>query len=71
MCSPWNELTRNWESPKPVMCCICLDWKALDELEVDEDGKKWDMCKPCAATERKISQMSPEELEEYRNRWRE
>ena len=30
-----------------VMCCICFERVALNQLGVAEDGEKWDVCKKC------------------------
>lgn len=36
-----------------VMCCLCFERFAVDELDLDpSDGKRWDACKPCAEHER-------------------
>lgn len=35
-----------------VMCCICFEVVHQDDLSVDpDDGKRWDVCKTCAAAE--------------------
>jgi hypothetical protein len=43
---------RHWSPQCPdgtVWCCVCFDHFTEDELYVDEDGQKWDICKPCKA----------------------
>ena len=32
-----------------VMCCICFGRFTQDELWVDGQGDRWDMCKECGA----------------------
>lgn len=34
-----------------VMCCLCFSRVLPEELWADEDGNKWDICKPCEASE--------------------
>jgi hypothetical protein len=34
-----------------IMCCICYEFKYPDQLYVDADGQKWDMCIACGARE--------------------
>ena len=34
-----------------VMCQLCFDRFDKDDLMVDEDGVKWDVCKTCRADE--------------------
>lgn len=29
------------------MCCICFEYIPVDELYVDDDGQKWDVCQKC------------------------
>lgn len=31
--------------PGHKMCCICFEYIPYDDLWVDQDGQKWDMCK--------------------------
>ena len=33
--------------PGHKMCCICFEYISLDDLWVDIDGQKYDMCRPC------------------------
>ncbi len=70
MCSPWEDLTRRPGTAKPVMCSICFEWTALDDLETDSDGTKWDICKTCAVQERKYEGLSPYEIQKLRNAWK-
>jgi len=30
-----------------VMCCLCFEAIPVDQLWVDNDGYKWDVCVPC------------------------
>lgn len=34
-----------------VMCCICFSRFSQDELHVDENGDREDVCKPCGEIE--------------------
>ena len=29
------------------LCCICFDYILVEDLWVDEDGTKWDICQKC------------------------
>lgn len=41
-----------------VMCCICFDRFAVEDLVIDPvDGKRLNVCKPCGAWDRKQSQL--------------
>lgn len=40
-------MERHWGAVCPdgkVMCCICFDRFDQDQLFVDADGQKWDIC---------------------------
>lgn len=39
------------EANHRMICCACAEWVDLDDLYVDEDGQKWDLCKPCEERE--------------------
>ena len=30
-----------------LMCCLCFERFEEEDLAEDDDGKKWDVCKPC------------------------
>ena len=34
-----------------VMCCICYEGVTLDDVWVDSEGVRWDICKDCADRE--------------------
>lgn len=34
-----------------ILCCICFEYFATDELYVDHDDQKWDYCWGCAMHE--------------------
>lgn len=34
-----------------VMCCVCFERVRVDDLNVTPDGKKEDVCRPCAEIE--------------------
>lgn len=38
-------------TPTHAMCCICFEWFTHDNLWVDEDGQKWDVCIDCGVKE--------------------
>jgi hypothetical protein len=33
------------------MCCICFRYFNVEDLFIDDDGDKWDMCVPCGIEE--------------------
>lgn len=33
------------------MCCVCFEYIPVGELWQDENGQRWDVCRPCAKTE--------------------
>lgn len=37
------------------ICQICIEWFSLDELFVDANGDKWDVCKECGYRETYIA----------------
>ena len=37
-----------------LYCCLCFKTLTPDECNVTADGKKEDVCKPCAEKERKV-----------------
>jgi len=50
---------RHWTIQCPdgkVMCCICYSRFELEQLHVDEDGQRSDVCIPCAEHEKKVRQ---------------
>ena len=46
-----------------VMCCICFHRFPQEELAVDADGTKWDVCKGCDEDEKKWMNHEAEEEE--------
>jgi hypothetical protein len=38
-------------APGVVRCCICFHAFKVEDLYVDPDGQKWDVCWGCAAME--------------------
>ena len=36
-----------------VMCCLCFDRFTIDQLAVDDDGARVDVCQACDADERR------------------
>ena len=38
-----------------LYCCLCFKSLTPDECNVTADGKKEDVCKPCAEKERKMA----------------
>lgn len=34
------------------MCCLCFEFIPVDELYVDGDGTRWDMCRTCGEREK-------------------
>lgn len=49
----WTDLTRLTDGR--VMCCLCFEYTPRDGLEsdVEHPGCVTDVCKPCAARERR------------------
>lgn len=43
--------------PDHVRCCICFDLRTLDELAVDSEGTKWDVCKGECAEQAGIKEL--------------
>jgi hypothetical protein len=45
-----------------VACCVCFEFCHRSELEpvVDEPGRVWDVCRTCAATENRGSEIDGE-----------
>lgn len=37
--------------PGHVICSICIEATPIEDLYIDQDGDKWDMCKPCQKRE--------------------
>ena len=35
--------------PGHKMCPVCFEYTPFEDLWVDKDGQKWDMCRPCGA----------------------
>jgi hypothetical protein len=51
---------RHWGAMCPdglVMCCICYGRFTPNNLFIDKDGQKWDMCIPCGEQEVTAKQM--------------
>ncbi len=51
---------RHWTMQCPdgkVMCCICFSRFKLDELHIDGDGQREDICEPCHERNIKILEM--------------
>ncbi len=40
--SPWPAPTEDG-----ALCCVCFEWTKIEDLSVDKDGDKWDVCKGC------------------------
>ena len=48
---------RHWTMQCPdgkVMCCLCFSRFELEELNIDDDGRREDVCVPCARREREV-----------------
>lgn len=48
--APIHWLTRD-EPNRRLICQICTEWTSYDDLYVDSNGDKWDICKPCGEQE--------------------
>lgn len=42
-----NGIVRMTREKDRLICGICVEWVSHDDLYVDADGQKWDICKPC------------------------
>lgn len=36
---------------KRLICELCVEWVSFDNLWVDENGDKWDICMKCGQNE--------------------
>jgi hypothetical protein len=48
-------MQRHWGLVCPdglVQCCLCFDRVEQRDLNVDENGDRWDVCKICAEQEK-------------------
>lgn len=56
-------MQRHWGVQCPdgkVMCCMCFERFAIEDLSVDpDDGKRWDVCLACAEAERTPRPIAP------------
>lgn len=34
-----------------LICEVCVEWTAFEDLYVDAQGQRWDVCRPCAEAE--------------------
>lgn len=33
------------------MCCLCVEFIAVEDLWTDAEGQRWDLCSPCKGYE--------------------
>ncbi len=48
---------RHWTTQCPdgkVMCCLCFSRFEVEELHIDGDGEREDVCEPCAQREEEV-----------------
>lgn len=48
---------RHWTTQCPdgkVMCCLCFSRFEVEELHIDGDGQREDVCEPCARHETEV-----------------
>ena len=47
-----NSNSLAFDAEKQMLICeLCVRWASFDELYVDNDGVRWDVCKECGEHE--------------------
>lgn len=53
------------ETDRRLICVACCDWTYFDDLYIDANGDRWDICRACGGREERAARRPRFDLEAY------